>query len=134
MNLYLGIGIITFPRSVAWVGFTAAVVGLLFLCLISISSSYFLIKARNRFKTTVIVDLGDLGYACYGNKMRVFCKVLLIVTNLSILVAYMIYLGTQVALIVCDFSGRPEDCGTKNGLYSFVATVLMLPIFFVKNF
>ncbi len=68
-NMYkmaIGIAIVAFPSSVSWVGTIAALLGLSILAVISLGSSYLLFKARNRFKDQVIVDLPDLGYACYG--------------------------------------------------------------------
>lgn len=97
-NLYkmaIGIAIVAFPYSVSWVGTIAAFIGIVILATLSMGSAYLLFKARNRYKDKVIVDLPDLGYACYGAKVRLLCQVLLIVTQISLLTAYLIYLGTQ---------------------------------------
>lgn len=97
-NLYkmaIGIAIVAFPYSVSWVGTIAAMIGIIILGILSLASAYLLFKARNRYKDQVIVDLPDLGYACYGAKMRLLCQVVLIVTQISLLTAYLLYLGTQ---------------------------------------
>jgi amino acid permease len=93
--MYFGIAIVAYPYSLSWVGIVIATFGTLILAAISMISSYFLFKARNRFKETPIVDLPDLGYACYGPKMRFMCEVVLIICQVSILLAYMLYLGDQ---------------------------------------
>jgi amino acid permease len=91
--MFIGIALVAFPFSVSWVGFLAATFGILVLATISLSSSYLLFKARNRLKSQNIVDLTDLGYACFGEKMKIFCQIILLVTQCSILTAYFIYLG-----------------------------------------
>jgi amino acid permease len=78
-KMFIGIALVAFPYSVSWVGFVAAALGIAILAVISLCSSYLLFKARNRFKSQTIVDLADLGYACYGEKMRLFCQVILVV-------------------------------------------------------
>ena len=97
--MYIGLAIVAFPYTIHWVGIVLATAGLVLVCLISLSSSYFLFKARNRFKTQVIIDLPDLGYACYGAKVRVFCQVVLISCQVSLLTAYLLYLGEQTKII-----------------------------------
>lgn len=69
----IGIAIVAFPYSVSWVGTVAAFIGLIVLACTSLGSAYLLFKARNRYKDKVIVDLPDLGYACYGPKVRLLC-------------------------------------------------------------
>ena len=71
--MFIGIAIVAFPYSMSWVGIIAAFLGILILMSISIASAYLLLKARNRYKDQVIVDLPDLGYACYGSKMKLLC-------------------------------------------------------------
>ena len=72
-KMFIGIAIVAFPYSMSWVGIIAAFLGILILMSISIASAYLLLKARNRYKDQVIVDLPDLGYACYGSKMKLLC-------------------------------------------------------------
>lgn len=50
MNMYIGIAIIALPKAVSEVGFLGSVVGLIIVNLLSLGSSWFLLKARNRFK------------------------------------------------------------------------------------
>ena len=122
-KMFIGIALVAFPFSVSWVGFVAAALGVFILAFISLCSSYMLFKARNRFKSQTIVDFADLGYACYGEKMRLFCQVILMVAQLSFLTAYMIYLGEQASLVACYFG----HCKMKVGLCSFVCVLIMMP-------
>ena len=48
--MYIGIALIALPKAVASVGFAAAIIGLIIVNMISLGASYFLLKARNRFK------------------------------------------------------------------------------------
>ena len=57
----------------SWVGIGLASIGILILTFTSIASSWFLIKARNKYKDKVIRDLADLGEVTYGPAMRTFC-------------------------------------------------------------
>ena len=50
LNMYVGIALIALPKAVSEVGFIAAALGLLLVNFISLGASYFLLKARNRFK------------------------------------------------------------------------------------
>jgi amino acid permease len=72
-KLFIGIGLVAFPQSCTWVGLGVAVAGLLMLTVISIGSSWFLLKARNKYPHKAIRDLADLGEVCYGPYMRIFC-------------------------------------------------------------
>lgn len=66
LNMYIGIALIALPKAVSEVGFTGALVGLTVVNCISLAASYFLLKARNRFKKQRIIDFPDLANACYG--------------------------------------------------------------------
>lgn len=92
--MFIGIGIVAFPHSMSLVGVIAASVGIIILALISVAASYLLLKARNRYKDQVISDLSDMGYACFGSWMKLICNGILVVSQTSILTAYLIYLGT----------------------------------------
>jgi len=50
LNMYIGIALIALPKAVSEVGFIAALIGLVLINGISLGASYFLLKARNRFK------------------------------------------------------------------------------------
>ena len=75
--MFIGIALVAFPYSMSWVGILAAILGILVLCIVSLASAYLLLKARNRYKDEVIVDLSDLAFVCYGQKMRLLCQVVL---------------------------------------------------------
>lgn len=73
LNMYIGIAIIALPKAVSEVGFIGAIIGLIAVNLLSLGSSWFLLKARNRFKKQRIIDLPDLANACYGPVMKLLC-------------------------------------------------------------
>ena len=50
LNMYVGIAMIAMPKAVSECGFIAAGIGLFVVNLYSLGASYFLLKARNRFK------------------------------------------------------------------------------------
>jgi amino acid permease len=134
LNMYIGIAIIALPRAVAEVGFLGAIFGLIIVNLLSLGSSWFLLKARNRFKSKRIIDLPDLAYEAYGPKMRLLCQSILILANTAFIMAQGMYLGGQADLLACDWLDRPEDCGKNKKFYSFAMITLMSPILLVPNF
>ena len=87
LNMYIGIALIALPKAVSEVGFIAAISGLVFVNLISLGASYFLLKARNRFKRIRIIDFPDLAQACYGDGARILCEAVLILTNTTFAMA-----------------------------------------------
>lgn len=60
-----------------------------------------LIKARNRFKHLVIIDLADMGGVFFGKWMKYFIEGVLVVTYTSFLMSYLIYLGENAAELNC---------------------------------
>ena len=101
--MYIGIALIALPRAVSEVGFIAAIIGLVFVNLISLGASYFLLKARNRFKKQRIIDFPDMANACYGPKMKKVCESILILTNTTFAMAQGMYLGGQADLFACNW-------------------------------
>ena len=108
LNMYIGIALIALPKAVSEVGFIAAALGLVFINFISLGASYFLLKARNRFKRQRIIDFPDLANACYGPKMSLLCKYVLILTNTTFAMAQGMYLGGQADLFACNWNDQPE--------------------------
>ena len=132
-NLYkmmIGIALVAFPYSMSWVGIGAATLGICILAVISLISSYLLFKARNKYKDKVIVDLADLAFVCYGPKMRILCEVILVTCQISIMMAYLIYLGTQSILI----SNQLGFEGNKIVRGSFICSIIMMPAYLLREF
>ena len=134
LNMYIGIALIALPKAVSEVGIVAAVMGLVFVNLISLGASYFLLKARNRFKRVRIIDFPDLAQACYGNGARIMCEAVLILTNTTFAMAQAMYLGGQADLFACRWMDQPDQCGKNKSFYSFVMIALMSPILLVPDF
>ncbi len=93
LNMYIGIAIIALPKAVSEVGFIGAIIGLLIVNMLSLGSSWFLIKARNRFKSHRIIDLPDLAMITYGPNMKMLCQFILILANTAFIMAQGMYLG-----------------------------------------
>jgi len=87
LNMYIGIALIALPKGVSEVGFVAAFVTIIFIDLISLAASYYLIKARNRYKKERIVDFADIGYVTYGAWMKLFCEGILFLAQISFVMA-----------------------------------------------
>ena len=97
----------------------------------SIFCIYLLLKVRNRFKNTTIIDIVDLGCTLYGEWMRPILAVLLVATNSSFLMVYIIFYGTQIDQLVCK-TFEAKECGNHH-LYSAFVLVALLPLIYVKS-
>lgn len=73
LNMYIGIALVASPKAFSEVGLVAGAIGLVFVNIISLGASYFLLKARNRYKKNRIIDFSDLAAVTYGPKMKIFC-------------------------------------------------------------
>ena len=87
LNMYIGIALVASPKAFSEVGFIAGVIGLAFVNVLSLGASYFLLKARNRYKKHNIIDFSDLGAVCYGPKMKLFCQTVLLLASASFCMA-----------------------------------------------
>ena len=108
LNMYVGIALIALPKAVSEVGFIAAALGLLVVNLISLGASYFLLKARNRFKKQRIIDFPDMANVCFGPMTKRFCASILILANTTFIMAQGMYLGGQADLFACDWFKQPD--------------------------
>jgi len=87
LNMYVGIALIALPKAVSEVGFAAAILGILVVNLLSLGASYFLLKARNRFKKQRIIDFPDMAMACFGPATKRFSECILILANTTFVMA-----------------------------------------------
>ena len=108
LNMYIGIALIALPKAVSEVGIIGAVFGLFIVNFISLGASYFLLKARNRFKKQRIIDFPDIANVCYGPTMKRFCESILLLANCSFIMAQGMYLGGQADLFACDWLDQPD--------------------------
>ena len=108
LNMYVGIALIALPKAVSEVGFIGAIIGLVIVNFISLGASYFLLKARNRFKKQRIIDFPDMANVCFGPATKRFCETILILANCSFAMAQGMYLGGQADLFACDLLDQPD--------------------------
>ena len=111
LNSYVGIAMIALPKAVSEAGFAAAAFGIILVNVYSLGASYFLLKARNRFKKQRIIDFPDMAMACYGPATKRFCEMVLILANTAFVMAQGMYLGGQADLFACEFFDAPDECG-----------------------
>ena len=92
--MYLGIAFLTVPKSISQAGLYGAIVGFFYIVLINVFCIYILLKARNRFKNEVVIDICDLAALLYGEWTRPLLGFLLVATNSIILMAYIMFFST----------------------------------------
>lgn len=90
-----------------------------------------MLKVRNRFKSVEIIDIVDLGSTLYGEWIRPILAVLLVATNSSFLMVYIIFYGTQIDQLVCK-TFEAKECGNHH-LYSALVLVALLPLVYVRS-
>ena len=93
IKLYIGIAFLGVPQGFAQAGYVGGLIGLLYLLGINCFSTWLIIKARNKFKQSKIVNLSDLALLLYGERAQWMTEVLVVVTQYSFLIAYNIYFG-----------------------------------------
>ena len=134
LNMYVGIALIALPKAVSEAGIIAAIGGIIFIDIIALAASYFILKARNRFKRQRIIDFPDLAYACYGPNVKRVCEIFQILANTTFVMAQSMYLGGQADLFACNWFNLPDQCGKNRSFYSFVMVSAMSPIFLIPDF
>ena len=87
LNMYIGIALVASPKAFSEVGFIAGISGLLIVGCLSLLASWFLLKARNRYKKDRIIGFSDLGGVCYGPRMKLFCQAIILVASSSFCMA-----------------------------------------------
>ena len=130
-KMYVGIAFISVPNSVALAGLYGSIIGFAYIVLINTFCIYILLLARNRFKREAIVDICDLAERLYGSWTRPFLAVLLLTTNGTFLMAYIMFFGTQTDQLVCK-TFKVNDCGYGK-LYSASILALVFPILLIRR-
>jgi len=110
IKMYVGIAFISTPKSIAQAGIFGSLVGFVYIVLTNIFCIYILLKARNRFKREKIVDMCDLGSRLYGEWIRPYLSILLILTNATFLMCYIMFFGTATDQLMCK-TFKKEECG-----------------------
>lgn len=90
-----------------------------------------MLKVRNRFKNTEIIDIVDLGCTLYGEWMRPLLAVLLVATNSSFLMVYIIFYGTQIDQLICK-TAEAAECGNHH-MYSALVLLALLPLIYIRS-
>ena len=131
IKLYVGVAFLTIPMQISKVGVVASAFTFVYIILQSIFCIYLLLKVRNRFNTLEIIDIVDLGCTLYGEWMRPLLAALLIATNSSFLMVYMIFFGTQIDQLICK-TWEAAECG-QHHFYSAMILVALLPLIYIRS-
>lgn len=134
LNMYIGIALIALPKAVSEVGIVAALFGIVAVNILSLGASYFLLKARNRFKKQRIIDFPDIANATFGPVTKRFSESILILANTTFAMAQGMYLGGQADLFACNWLDLPDECGQHRNFYSFVMITSMIPLLLIRDF
>ena len=93
-KMYVGIAFISVPKSIQQAGLYGAILGFIYIVTMNVFCVYILLQARNRFKRERIVDIADLAQRLYGGWAGSLMSVLLVATNCTFLMAYVMFFGT----------------------------------------
>ena len=123
--MYVGIAMISVSRSISKAGIYASILGFAYVTFVNLYCVHLLLKARNRFKNTRIVDVCDLTAKLYGEQYRVWMVVALALTNILFLMCYTVYFGEQLDQLVCE-TFELSECGHPH-FYAITVNLLLLP-------
>jgi hypothetical protein len=93
--MYIGIAFISTPKAVSQAGLIGSIIGFLFGITINSFYLYIYLKARNRFKNEVVVDMGDLASKLYGPWAKILVSIILVLNNSLYLMCYILFIGLQ---------------------------------------
>lgn len=124
-KMYVGIAMISVSRSISKAGIYASLAGFAYVTVVNLYCVYLLLKARNRFKNTRIVDVCDLTAKLYGEQYRSWMVVALALTNILFLMCYTVYFGEQLDQLVCN-TFELSECGHPH-FYAISVNLLLLP-------
>ena len=130
-KMYVGIAFISVSRSISLAGIYTAALGFCYVLLVNIYCVWILLKARNRFKHSKIIDICDLTAKLYGEDKRKYMTFLLVSTNILFLMCYVVFFGSQLDQLMCS-SFKLTACGHPH-LYAVACTTFLLPIIFQKE-
>lgn len=132
LKMYVGIAFISTPKSVQQAGLYGFILVVIFILISTIWSIFLIIKARNRFKRDdKIIDLVDLGVKLYGEGIRIWMQILVILTNTVVLIMYTMFFGTTVDKLMCK-TLEVAEC-RQNKIYTSVVLVVIFPILLIRR-
>lgn len=129
--MYVGIAFISVPKSIQQAGLYGAIPGFIYIVSMNVFCVYILLQARNRFKRERIVDIADLAQKLYGGYAGSLMSVLLVATNVTFLMAYVMFFGTQSDQLACK-TFKVVECGYEY-FYSIGILLLLMPILFIRS-
>jgi len=129
--MYIGISFISTPKAVSQAGLFGSIIGFIFAIFINSFCLYIYLKARNRFKNEVIVDMGDLASKLYGPWAKILISIILVVNNSLYLLCYILFIGLQTDQLSCK-TFKTANCGYEN-TYSALLLISLLPVLMIKQ-
>lgn len=100
-KMYVGISFVSTPKSVMQSGLYGFLICVLYVVISTLLSVYFLVKARNRFKRDEIIDICDLGAKLFGEGLRPWLQILIVLTNAICLIMYTMFFGFTSDQLLC---------------------------------
>jgi len=131
LKMYVGIAFISTPKMVQMGGIYDYALGIIYVLFVNLFATYILLMARNRFKRDPIVDISDLSAKLYGEWLRPIVAGLLVITNATFLMCYVMFFGTQTDQLMCK-TWKYRECGNQH-LYSILIILAISPIFLQRK-
>ena len=125
VKLFLGIAFLNTPQNIASVGIYGSILGMTWVLLLNLVSTWMVIKARDRFKYQDVRNLSDLVYLCYGEKAKFATDILVFLVQFAFLVGYCIFFGDEMDQLACN-SFKVSRCG-HSMTFRVVIIMLLLP-------
>jgi proton-coupled amino acid transporter len=129
-KLFLGISILATPNAFSHAGVLAGAIGILVVTILCIYTIWLQASCRNEIGDRV-TSYSELGHCVYGAFGKNSVDFFLLIAQLGIGIAYLIFNGKQLDQVIC-YETQGSLCGMKN-TYIWSACAVLVPIMWIKT-
>ena len=132
-NTILGAGIISLPVVIRYLGIILGIVFIFIIALLTIYSSYLLLKAHQITKKK---KYSSIAHAAMGGKGYIFTNVMIILNNFGLSAVYFRIFGDTIQNVIGGYVAKDSFLVTNwhNFLYIIIILILMCFIIWTEDF
>ena len=128
---FIGIGILATPESFSEIGIVGGVIGVIMIGLLNYYTMNMQVALKQN-KFTDVKNYSEMGYAIMGHPGKFLVDLCLIVTQIGVGIAYILFIVDQVDEVMC-YETHFIHCKLKV-LYACLFTFILVPICWLKTF
>jgi len=135
-NTIMGAGILALPNVIKQFGVLLGSAIITFSCILTFVSCTLLLKSKNLSKHSKYISIGK---HCFGNAGLWIVKLIIIVNNIGLCIAYLIIFTTVSTNLVQGFAKECQPGGSGDAIYcnswalTLLASVMVTPFVFAKS-